>query len=314
MRWWNYLLMTTLKFPTFWPIMTNVWQRLPWFVSTVFEYSILSTPGRDAVVARRINLELAGGPPAVRLLQYIFLLAWIELARMSTIWTPVRPALVPPQPEALLTKTLIRCRTIPCIKSSERWVCNISVSNCSWLWLLQRSTRKARSSGGTQHVQKMPTSSTMDRRLEQSILRLINDTWWTKANSYSHAGSQEGQDGYDLTEAIARLPWCNGSIAFVGNSWLGIAQWFIAAERAPHLKCIALFEGTADMYRDIQCRGGIPQTPFWDFLSHKLCGKAGVILVSTKHIDWLLTYRATEARRRCRDGAEVSWLQRLLAG
>jgi len=85
MRWWNYLLMTTLKFPTFWPIMTNVWQRLPWFVSTVFEYSILSTPGRDAVVARRINLELAGGPPAVRLLQYIFLLAWIELARMSTI-------------------------------------------------------------------------------------------------------------------------------------------------------------------------------------------------------------------------------------
>lgn len=93
----------------------------------------------------------------------------------------------------------------------------------------------------------------------------------------SHAGTKEGQDGYDLTEEIARQPWCSDSVAFVGNSWLGIAQWFIAAERPPHLKCIAPFEGAADMYRDILCRGGIPQTAFWDFLSTMLYGKQIVV-------------------------------------
>lgn len=75
-----------------------------------------------------------------------------------------------------------------------------------------------------------------------------------------------------MTEEIARLPWCNGSVAFVGNSWLGIAQWFIAAERPPHLKCIAPLEGAADFYRDIACRGGIPQMAFWDFVSDSING------------------------------------------
>ena len=31
------------------------------------------------------------------------------------------------------------------------------------------------------------------------------------------------------------------------------------------------------MYRDILCRGGIPQTAFWDFLSSKLYGKVDLI-------------------------------------
>jgi putative CocE/NonD family hydrolase len=44
-------------------------------------------------------------------------------------------------------------------------------------------------------------------------------------------GTQEGRDGYDLVEWIAQQPWCNGRIGFAGNSWLAIAQWFIAAER-----------------------------------------------------------------------------------
>ncbi|KUL87572.1 hypothetical protein ZTR_04589 [Talaromyces verruculosus] len=61
-----------------------------------------------------------------------------------------------------------------------------------------------------------------------------NIRWWC---------SDEGRDGYDVTEALAAMPWCNGSVAFVGNSWLAIAQWFIAAQRPPHLKCIAAFEG-----------------------------------------------------------------------
>ena len=85
-------------------------------------------------------------------------------------------------------------------------------------------------------------------------------SWW---------GSQEGRDGYDVTEKLAKLSWCNGSVAFVGNSWLGIVQWFIAAERPPHLKCIAPFEGASDIDREMICRGGVPSKTFLKFLAEQ---------------------------------------------
>jgi predicted acyl esterase len=52
----------------------------------------------------------------------------------------------------------------------------------------------------------------------------------------------------------------------VGNSWLAVVQWFIAAERPPHLTCIAPLEGLSDLYREAICRGGVPCKPFWGFL------------------------------------------------
>ncbi|KAL3477027.1 Alpha/Beta hydrolase protein [Aspergillus californicus] len=82
--------------------------------------------------------------------------------------------------------------------------------------------------------------------------------WW---------GTGEGRDGYDAIEHIAQLPWCNGKCALVGNSWLAMAQWFIAAEQPPHLACIAPLEGVSDVYRETVCRGGVPYKPFWRFLS-----------------------------------------------
>ncbi|OCL02189.1 alpha/beta-hydrolase [Glonium stellatum] len=80
-------------------------------------------------------------------------------------------------------------------------------------------------------------------------------------------GTGEGRDGYDAIEHLATLPWCSGKIAMVGNSWLAIAQWFIAAERPPHLACIAPLEGCSDLYREVVCRGGVPFTPFTRFLA-----------------------------------------------
>jgi predicted acyl esterase len=95
-------------------------------------------------------------------------------------------------------------------------------------------------------------------------------------------GTQEGRDGYDVVEHLATLPWCNGSIGMsmsfenvlmkVGNSWLGIAQWFIASENPPHLKCIAPWEGLSDSYREMLMRGGIPYKPFWDIVTKGLPG------------------------------------------
>ncbi|KAK3622013.1 hypothetical protein LTR56_022449 [Elasticomyces elasticus] len=61
-------------------------------------------------------------------------------------------------------------------------------------------------------------------------------------------GSQEAEDGYDLIEHVAKLPWCSGNIGLGGNSHLAIIQWFIAALRPPSLKAIAPWEGCGGIY------------------------------------------------------------------
>ncbi|KAL3480488.1 Alpha/Beta hydrolase protein [Aspergillus californicus] len=94
----------------------------------------------------------------------------------------------------------------------------------------------------------------------------------SEGDSYVY-GTQEGRDGYDTIEWIAEQSWCNGSVALVGNSWLGTTQWLIAAERPPHLKAIAPWEGLGDHYRESICRGGIPSPHFWDWLLATFSGK-----------------------------------------
>jgi hypothetical protein len=48
----------------------------------------------------------------------------------------------------------------------------------------------------------------------------------------------EGPDGYDITEWLARQPWSNGRVAMWGISYLGIDQWSTLKEFPPHLKTI----------------------------------------------------------------------------
>ncbi|MBP1628453.1 MAG: acylase and diesterase protein [Holophagaceae bacterium] len=86
-------------------------------------------------------------------------------------------------------------------------------------------------------------------------------------------GTQEGRDGADLVEWVAAQPWSNGKVGLAGNSWLAIAQWFIAAERPPHLAAIAPWEGHVDGYRCDVLRGGIPDIGFNDSITAITCGE-----------------------------------------
>jgi putative CocE/NonD family hydrolase len=86
-------------------------------------------------------------------------------------------------------------------------------------------------------------------------------------------GTAEGRDGYDAIEHIATLDWCIGKTALVGNSWLAMAQWLIAAEQPPSLTCIAPLEGCSDFYRETLCRGGVPNIPFWQLICSSLFGE-----------------------------------------
>lgn len=90
-------------------------------------------------------------------------------------------------------------------------------------------------------------------------------------------GTQEGEDGHDVIEALAKMDWCNGSVGLAGNSHLGIVQWFIAATRPPSLKAIAPWEACGDLYREQFVRGGAWDNGLFDFITqHVIRGKNGL--------------------------------------
>lgn len=75
-------------------------------------------------------------------------------------------------------------------------------------------------------------------------------------------GIREAQDGYDFIEWAAEQHWCNGKVGMSGNSGVAMVQWRIASLQPPHLACIAPWEGTSDVYRELLFEGGIPARDF----------------------------------------------------
>ena len=75
-------------------------------------------------------------------------------------------------------------------------------------------------------------------------------------------GVEDGQDGYDYVEWIAKQPWCNGKTSFFGNSGVCMVVWRIAASMPPHLTCIAAWEGTGNMYTESITFNGVPRPCF----------------------------------------------------
>ena len=84
---------------------------------------------------------------------------------------------------------------------------------------------------------------------------------------------REAKDYRDLIEWLGTREWCSGKVGTTGNSYLAISQWFVAAERPPHLAAIAPWEGMSDIYRDLVSRGGIPDFGFPHMLSRSFIGK-----------------------------------------
>ena len=98
-------------------------------------------------------------------------------------------------------------------------------------------------------------------------------------------GTQDGRDGYDFVEWLATQHWCNGKVAFFGNSGVAMTQWRIAAEQPPHLVCIAPWEGTGDLYRESFYEGGIPGL-FGAGIAHNVAGMGyidDVVAMSKKY-------------------------------
>jgi uncharacterized protein len=74
---------------------------------------------------------------------------------------------------------------------------------------------------------------------------------------YFHtANVNEGRDGYDTIEWIARQPWSNGKIGMVGSSHVAMVQTAAALYRPPHLTAIWPDVGPINIYAHEAREGG----------------------------------------------------------
>jgi uncharacterized protein len=74
---------------------------------------------------------------------------------------------------------------------------------------------------------------------------------------YGFFNRRERRDLYETIEWIASQPWSNAKVGGIGQSYYSAAQWCMAAERPPHLTCIAPYDGHMDFYRGWVYPGGI---------------------------------------------------------
>lgn len=67
----------------------------------------------------------------------------------------------------------------------------------------------------------------------------------------------EQNDGYDAIEWAAGLPWSNGQVGTVGQSYLGLVQYLAAPTRPPHLKVMCPVSGPVSYFEDCIWRRGL---------------------------------------------------------
>lgn len=94
---------------------------------------------------------------------------------------------------------------------------------------------------------------------------------WNSEGDVNAFAVSEADDAYNVIEWLAEQYWSNRKVATFGNSYLGISQWNIAAKNPPHLICIAPWDASSDIYRDMICVGGVPD----DLLARVISYKAG---------------------------------------
>lgn len=96
----------------------------------------------------------------------------------------------------------------------------------------------------------------------------------------------DGRDGYDTIEWIARQPWSNGRVCMMGVSYLGTVQWLAAREKPPHLVCIAPTAAAGRWFEELPYLGGALQMGFILGWTYRTAGRtfAGA---NADRLDWM---------------------------
>ena len=72
-----------------------------------------------------------------------------------------------------------------------------------------------------------------------------------------HWSMRETQDFAACIEWAGEQEWSNGKVGLTGISYYAINQWHVAALQPKHLAALCIWEGAADLYRDMVHHGGI---------------------------------------------------------
>jgi len=67
----------------------------------------------------------------------------------------------------------------------------------------------------------------------------------------------EATDGYDTIEWAAGLPWSNGRVGTVGQSYMAVVQYQMAATRPPHLVAMCPVSGSTSYFENSIWRRGV---------------------------------------------------------
>jgi uncharacterized protein len=67
----------------------------------------------------------------------------------------------------------------------------------------------------------------------------------------------EAADGYDAIEWAAALPWSNGKVGMVGQSYLALVQYYAATKAAPHLLATCPVSGPVTYFENCLYRRGV---------------------------------------------------------
>ncbi|MBL7659891.1 CocE/NonD family hydrolase, partial [Escherichia coli] len=76
--------------------------------------------------------------------------------------------------------------------------------------------------------------------------------------------SDEIRDGAEIVDWIVRQPWCNGTVAALGNSYDGTSAELLLVNQHPAVRVIAPCFSLFDVYTDIAFPGGIHAAWFTD--------------------------------------------------
>ncbi|HEU0115268.1 MAG TPA: CocE/NonD family hydrolase, partial [Thermomicrobiales bacterium] len=95
---------------------------------------------------------------------------------------------------------------------------------------------------------------------------------------------QDGPDGYDIIEWVARQPWCTGKVGTTGLSYLGWTQWATAAELPPHLTCMVSTSAAGRWQQEIPYTNGCFQLYFgwWVYIVRRRITE----LHGVAEVDW----------------------------
>ncbi|MCX7599204.1 MAG: CocE/NonD family hydrolase, partial [Armatimonadetes bacterium] len=78
-----------------------------------------------------------------------------------------------------------------------------------------------------------------------------------EAIAFADCGWAGHRDGYTTVEWVASQSWCDGRVATVGGSALGITQYLLAPTAPPHLVCQVVAVGAPSLYHHVVYRGGL---------------------------------------------------------